>query len=165
MRSAIALPPLAELQEAFTYDPETGVFRHRGVKRKVREGWEAGCLASSGYVLLVHRQRTYRAHRIAWLFIHEYDPLDVIIDHANGIRSDNRGVNLRVADHHLNLMNSQTPKNNTSGVKGVCFDRRRGLWRASICNKFLGRYESRDDAEEAYKQAAIDLAGEFARFK
>jgi hypothetical protein len=64
-------------------------------------------------------------------------------------------------------MNRGLQRNNTSGFKGVSFDRRRGLWMAKIYVErkyhFLGYFSSPKDAELAYNAAARKFFGEFAR--
>lgn len=90
-------------------------------------------------------------------------------DHVNGDRLDNRKSNLRICTRSQNNMNRITPRNSTSGHKGVHF-RRRGVkvWRAVIhfdgIKKALGYFEKKEDAVSAYKKAAKIYHGEFANF-
>lgn len=81
------------------------------------------------------------------------------VDHENRIRDDNRIGNLRAAGQRANLGNMALPRDNTSGRKGVTWDKSRGLWIVHIgINrrlKYLGRYASIDDASDAYDRAAI----------
>lgn len=89
------------------------------------------------------------------------------IDHINGVRDDNRWVNLRIATRGQNLCNARRRSDNTSGYKGVCWDANKGKWLASITinrkNKFLGHYETPEAGHEAYFVAAREHFGEFAR--
>lgn len=61
------------------------------------------------------------------------------------------GTNFQVIE------NSSLPKNNKSGHKGVCWDKRRELWEANIQvqgkKKFLGRYSKYEDAVKARELA------------
>lgn len=54
-------------------------------------------------------------------------------------------------------------KTNTSGERGVCWDRSRNKWIASICvagkQKNLGRFDSKSAAKNAYLSAASALRG------
>ncbi len=88
-------------------------------------------------------------------------------DHINGDGLDNRLQNLRLANESENRFNRGPQRNNTSGYKGVCFDRKRGKWMASIMargkRKHIGRFETAVSAAAAYNEAAICLHGEFAR--
>lgn len=78
-------------------------------------------------------------------------------DHVNRNKLDNRKQNLRPADHSLNGLNRDPQANNTSGVRGVDFDKRRGKWAARIHVRgkthYLGRFASKPDAVAA-RQAA-----------
>lgn len=80
-------------------------------------------------------------------------------------RSDNRISNLREATRSQNAMNARKQRDNTSGFKGV--SRWRGKWQAKIQRdgkqRFLGAFSTPQDAALAYKNAAINLHGEFAR--
>jgi hypothetical protein len=64
----------------------------------------------------------------------------------------------------LNLT-SKIPKNNTSGIKGVTYDKQRCKWRAQIVfkgkNYNLGRYALKQDAIEARKTAEREFYGKF----
>lgn len=89
------------------------------------------------------------------------------IDHVNGNRLDNRICNLRDATHAENQRNSKRPKSNTSGIKGVYWDKRSKKWGAHIRfgNKMLnlGRFSEKEDAAAAYKLAALKYHGDFAK--
>jgi hypothetical protein len=89
------------------------------------------------------------------------------IDHINGIVSDNRWCNLRLAERSQNLMNRAKTSANTSGLKGVSFMQDRGEYRASIGiggqHANLGDYATAEEAHAAYVKAARRLHGEFAR--
>lgn len=58
---------------------------------------------------------------------------------------------------------------NTSGLKGACWNRFRGYWQGAIQvhgrTHYLGRFETKEEAHAAYRQAAIQYQGEFARWK
>lgn len=88
------------------------------------------------------------------------------IDHINGDRLDNRKSNLRICTCSQNVMNRGPQANNSSGFKGVIFDKSRNKWRAEICvdkkRIYLGRYETAEKAAEAYNFAAIKYHGEYA---
>ena len=88
-------------------------------------------------------------------------------DHANGNGLDNRRINLRICTDAQNNMNRGLSKSNTSGFKGVCWDKQYRMWRAQIhINKTrirIGRFEDKEKAAIAYNEAAIKYHGEFAR--
>lgn len=94
-------------------------------------------------------------------------PDNIIVDHINGQPWDNRKSNLRCATQHQNTQNSAMPSSNTTGYKGVCFDKRKKKYLASIHpngkTKFLGYFSNPQDAAKAYDKAAVLYFGEFAR--
>lgn len=96
-------------------------------------------------------------------------PLGFGVDHINGNGLDNRRSNLRVASQAQNCRNTRLRARNTSGYKGVFWDKFTSRWMAAIgCNgKFhnLGRFKTREEAAAAYAAAATDLFGKFARLK
>ena len=94
-------------------------------------------------------------------------PNDMETDHINGNGIDNRRVNLRPATPSQNQRNKGLQRNSTSGYKGVCLDKSRGLWLAHIKSggRFsnLGRFQTAEEAARAYDTAARERFGEFAR--
>jgi hypothetical protein len=158
------------LKELLTYNPETGLF-HWLVRTSNRTdvGKQAGhCEKRLGYVLIELDGRLYQAQRLAWLYMHGHWP-EFEIDHENGNPSDNRFLNLRAATHSQNLKNVKRPSHNTSGFKGVHLHRQSGRWRARIRanGKYysLGLHTTKELAHAAYREGAIRLHGEFARFQ
>ena len=97
-------------------------------------------------------RRTITIHRLVWLFHYGRLPVGQI-DHINGIRSDNGIENLREVSVAENAKNQATPKNNTSGVAGVCRDGRG--WRAQIGRgeKYLGYFPTFEAAVAARREA------------
>lgn len=88
------------------------------------------------------------------------------IDHINGNTLDNRKINLRKCDQSQNMANRGPQKNNTSGYKGVYFDKSKKKFKAQIKLKqkpiFIGRYKTSIEAAQAYDKKAKELFGEFA---
>lgn len=87
-------------------------------------------------------------------------------DHINNNKLDNRRSNLRVCNHAENQRNRPKYKNNVSGFRGVCLDKRRNLWKAEICfnrkRRHLGYFDNKEDAAKRYDEYAKELFGEFA---
>jgi hypothetical protein len=90
---------------------------------------------SKGYVFCSVLGKQYRAHRVAWLLV--YGEWPDVIDHINGVRTDNRLINLRSVNSHTNHLNQKLNSKNTSGVSGVYFNKNKGIWCAQM--KFKGR--------------------------
>jgi hypothetical protein len=121
-----------------------------------------------GY-LYVHLpgRKLYKIHRVvAIAFIPNPDAKNCV-DHRDGNPSNNRVDNLRWATHAENSRNCKMPKNNSSGVKGVYFNKRLNNWRAVIHlnGKYvhIGHYETIEEATAAYQEKAREHFGEFYR--
>ncbi len=89
------------------------------------------------------------------------------IDHKDRDGLNCRRRNLRPATRSQNSINCKISLANSSGYKGVSFCKRTGRWQAYIGSegrrKYLGRFNSREDAFEARWKAAIINHGQFAR--
>lgn len=164
------------LQELLNYDPDTGEFRWKSgydcvtSARGPRNRWAgqlAGVICVHGYRLISVDNERFRASRLAWFYMTgEWPPVD--IDHVNGKRSDDRWQNLRVASESENMRNSKRYANNTSGTRGVSWNKRRGKWhaRVRVDNKVhhCGYFVKLEDAKAARDRKAAMLHGAFARF-
>lgn len=88
-------------------------------------------------------------------------------DHKNQNTLDNRDDNLRPATNSQSGQNRRRGKNNTTGYKGVYFQKRSGkFWALITVNKVrihLGYFDTAEEAYAAYCVAAIKYFGEFAR--
>lgn len=96
------------------------------------------------------------AHRVIWAMVTGAWPTGQI-DHINGVRTDNRWINLREADHTINGRNARKKSNNTSGHNGVWWFASRNKWCAQITidcrNIKLGYFDSIEEAVAARKSA------------
>lgn len=91
-----------------------------------------------------------------------------LVDHANGNGLDNRTANLRITNSSGNGANRGADKRRlgTSSLhKGV--SRKRGRWAAYIHvsgkTRYLGTFDTEDEAALGYNAAALDSWGEMAR--
>jgi hypothetical protein len=94
-------------------------------------------------------------------------PKDKVLDHINGNTLDNRKKNLRVCSQLQNKWNSKKPITNTSGFKGVTWDKYKNKWKSQIRSngrgKHLGNFDDLKKAAVEYDKAAKRLFGEFAK--
>jgi len=155
------------------YDPETGVWRWRiTLGSHGHAGSEAGYIkrGSHGphYRYIGVNGESYLAHRLAWLYMTGSWPIGHI-DHRDCDGLNNRWANLREATHSQNAGNKARFKNNTSGFKGVTFNKGCQKFQAQIhFNRkliYLGLYDTPEAAAAAYAAAAKQQFGEFARVK
>jgi len=106
------------------------------------------------------------AYQVVWaLTNNEWPTAD--IDHRDGNPSNDQPENLRLATASQNLANTGMFAHNTSGAKGVSWDKSKKNWRAYVKvngrMREVGRYESVEMAAAARKAAAAQAFGEFAR--
>lgn len=90
-----------------------------------------------------------------------------LVDHINGNTLDNRKSNLRLCTKSENNFNVTTNrKNNTSGYKGVSWNKQQNKWKAYIQynkkNIFLGYFLLASEAAKVYNKAAVKYHGNFA---
>ena len=155
------------VQELLSYNASTGVFTWRERRGgRATAGSVAGTYDGKGYVAIRIGRKSYRAHRLAWLYVTgEWPPNQV--DHRNGNRADNWWTNLRLATNSQNAHNCGKRRHNTSGVKGVYWHTQSGCWRAEIRHggrkRYLGSFADKETAHAAYVAAATELHGDFAR--
>lgn len=159
------------LKERMHYNPATGIFTSLYSGHGMTKGRKLGRVnynsrTGKSYLHIAIFSKNYLAHRLAWLYMTGEWP-DHTIDHIDGDGLNNRWDNLREATQSQNSWNRKRQSNNTTGYKGVSFDRRSGSYRASICIE--GRKITRQNfptAEEAYREylrMAREYFGEFAR--
>lgn len=93
-------------------------------------------------------------------------PDDMLVDHINGNRFDNRKNNLRIVNHLQNAMNTSLRKNNTSGIKGVSYNKKRNKWYSYITYNHktisLGLYDTKEEAQIARQKAEEKYQGEYS---
>lgn len=155
-----------KLKELLTYDAETGLFHYNtSWGRSIKEGKLAGTKATDDYVKISLLGKMYQAHRLAWLYVHGAWP-DGIIDHIDGVVTNNKLENLRVVSLNENAWNSKIPVTNTSGVKGVAWNKEKRKWRAKIGHKrrtlHVGYFNSIEEAEAALREFRENLHGDYA---
>lgn len=152
-----ALVTQALVLEHFYYCPLSGKIFWIKPSPRIKFGREAGCY-HNGYRVIGINGAAYKAHRIIWLYVYGYWPIEQI-DHINKIRSDNRLINLREATNQSNHRNKNISPANTSGATGVSWHTRGRKWMAQIMvnyeAKYLGLFEHKEDAISARKSAEL----------
>jgi len=158
----------SRLKDLLSYNPETGLFTWRpdcGIKKMA--GKPAGTTHPTGYRHILADGVSYRAHRLAWLYVHGMDPPHDI-DHINSMKADNRIINLRLATRGQGQANKKRGICNTSGFKGVSKEHRANRWRAQISHegmkRYLGSFRTPKEAHAAYCTAADKYHKEFANY-
>lgn len=160
-----------ELRQLLHYDPQTGVFTRISSKRGDRVGEIAGTLRPDGYLTISVHNVQHRAQRLAWLYMTGMWPRHQI-DHKDGNRSSNKWSNLRDATARQNRANMKGHGKLPKGVSFIPGRYGRALSRpyqaqicVNYCRRYLGTFETAEEAHAAYRIAAVELNGEFARFE
>lgn len=171
-------PSREYLLEVFDYNSETGVFNRKTrplnhfVSTWAMNAWNgryAGTIVDhksvAGYIESKVDYKILKMHRVAWILTYNEEP--VFIDHINGIRDDNRIVNLRSVTKKQNGSNRGISSNNTTGHRGVSFHSRDLVWASQITHNsvriHLGSFENFDLACAARKNAEVKYYEEYRR--
>ena len=149
------------LKSILRYNRRTGIFRWK--KRWNIDGGLnkysnkiAGTLHPYGHIHITINGRLYKAHRLAWFYVHGYFPENEI-DHLDRIRHHNWISNLRKATRSCNAQNCKIQKNNTSGITGVRWGKGNQRWRVYIGSNnkriYLGLFRNKLNAAKARLKA------------
>jgi len=147
------------LKELLSYNEETGVFTNKTTRgNRVYKGGVAGSVTPDGYCAVYLEGKTYRAHRLVWLYVHGKFPTEGL-DHINHIKDDNRLVNLRPVTQKENCKNRLLHKANTSKVTGVYLKKSSDKWVGYITVDYqtinLGAFKDKFEAICARKSAEV----------
>lgn len=164
------MPSPRVLRRLLDYNPQTGELRWKErpawmfETSRLHTTWNKRFANKPAFTEVMHngysRGRIFligvRAHWAAWAISTGAYPKGEI-DHINGVRGDNRFKNLREVSRSENLKNAARRSDNTSGVTGVSWSKRRNRWIASINVdskvKYLGSFRTLDSAASARKAA------------
>lgn len=143
------------LVEILNYDPETGIFTSRISVGPRKAGTSAGSLCNRGYLRIEICGHRYGAHRLAWFYVHGKWPN--YIDHIDGDKINNRISNLRDVSIAENSQNMKLGRRNRTGIHGVWWSTKYGVWVARIGvhgkKHDLGRFPCLLDAVAVRKRA------------
>lgn len=153
------------LRRILSYDAETGMFVwvHPPRNHMNLLGQVAGC-KTTGYLMIKIHGRGYKAHRLAWLYVHGDWP-QKRIDHRDGDPFNNAICNLREATQAQNCANAArwAGKDLPKGVRHTASGKYQARIRFDKKLIHLGTFNTADEAAGAYAAAAVDFYVEFAR--
>ena len=152
------------LVELLSYDLATGIFLwKRDRKGGARAGQRAGCSRRDGRIMISVDGIDYRAHRLAWFYIHGFWPINEI-DHIDGDVTNNSILNLREADRSQNQVNQIG-----RGVDKGIYLHQNGRWRVRVNFRGkthnIGYFSSKNEAIKQRKMAALRIHGPFANIE
>ena len=135
---------------------------------KVNKGTPNGCWEWTGYItpqgygLFWDGKKPNTTHRVSWGLANGPIPDGMDIDHRCANRKCANPEHLRVTTRSQNMQHLTGPrKDNTSGVRGVSWDKSRSAWRVSVQltgrNYSGGKYSTLEEAERAAKALRASL--------
>lgn len=152
-----------ELIAALEYDPDTGAMTRRvKSRRNANRDGETGTVSTNGRRYITIEGKQYIAHRLAWFYVYGKWPEN------NLAPRDGNYLNLQLSNWAEETQADTTRRSkfrssNTSGLRGVHYDKARNKWVATINvnykNKYLGRFDTTAEAGAAYEQARVELLG------
>jgi hypothetical protein len=154
-----------KLKEIFTYNPDGKLVRNISTARLAKVGDIAGNYDKKlGYNRVSINGKSYLLHRIVFLYHYGYMPK--ILDHINGIKTDNRIENLRPASQEENSRNRCKNNNNASGYKNVSWHNQHKKWAVTMHlngkKKHFGYFEDIELADLVAQEARVKYHGQFA---
>ena len=152
------------------FTPETlnEIFEYKDGDLYRRSGQFAGyaeCMHHTGYKVVFVKGKQLRSQRVIFAMHHGYFP--EMVDHINGIKTDNRIENLRAATNRQNQYNAKKPSINKSGIKNVVWHKEYQKW--AVCMRingkptWLGKFDDIELAELVATEARNKYRGEYAR--
>ena len=132
-----------------------------------KNGNKTGSISSTGYKVTFINKKSYKNHRLIFLFHKGYLPK--ILDHIDGNPLNNHIENLREATHQQNCQNRSKQKNNNSGYKNIAWIKSEKRWKVKINSNnksyYLGMYKDLELAILVAEMAREKYHKEFAVHK
>ena len=155
-----------EIIDGLWYEEATGLpfssKKHRGYGTD-GDLKQLTCINNCGYYQVIINGKIKKWHRLVFEYFNGEIPSGLQVDHINNIRTDNRISNLQLLSNKENARYRKKQCNNTSGLVGASYDKRTKKWQAQINingkDKYLGRFETAEEAHQAYLQAKIKYHG------
>jgi len=126
--------------------------------------WTAG--KRNGYGAFGINRKLQYAHRVAWELEKGQIPDGLTVDHKCHRLECVNTNHMRLATISQNAMNMKRSNVNTSGIKGVYWNKQAKKWRAQIKvdghKIYIGSFDDPEDAKAAYSARSAELFGEFA---
>ena len=151
------------LHELFEYR-DGFLYWKNSVGNQVVAGSKFGTMRNNGYLQGTINKKIHRVHRLIFLYHHGFLP--ELLDHIDGDRANNKIENLRIANKSQNSFNAKISSKNTSGVKGVSWNKQKEKWKAECQHykkrKHIGYFQTIEDAKNAVEFYRVSVHGEFA---
>ncbi len=147
-----------------SYNEETGALTRNWKGGSSRP---TGTVREDGYIRINVDGKLHYAHRLVWIIFNGHIPDGMQVDHIDCNPSNNKISNLRLATQSQNNHNQRVYKSNSSGVKGVLWNKLEKRWKVTcwLNNKKHngGTFLSLEEAVKAQKELRDRLHADFAR--
>ena len=132
-----------------TYRVVDGELVRRHTYKQWLAGSSVGTVGKRGYKTLSIAGKRWYVHRLIFLMENGYLP--DLVDHKDGVKTNNAPSNLRDADKILNAMNLKgSHRDSKTGVLGVTYRKDSKKYYARLRDKSLGCYDTVEEASLAY---------------
>jgi hypothetical protein len=152
-------PASTLLRTLLHYDAETGALSRSTTKGGRLAGTRVGNVERAGYRVAKIGGQTYKEHRLIWAYVTGAWPVEEI-DHIDGDKTNNRIANLRAVSRVGNAQNLRRGRGK-SPLLGAHWNGEACRWRSKIVcrgeSKFLGYFDTPEEAHEAYLRAKREL--------
>jgi hypothetical protein len=130
---------------------------------RIAVGAKAGRSGGKRHSQVCLKRKHYGYHRIVYYLAYGIDSLGWEIDHINRDPSDNRPENLRLASEAENKWNAGCQANCKSSLRGIRsrFWGASTKWEARYRGRYIGSFDSREEAVAAWEAVVKPYAGEF----
>ena len=161
----MTLHPIPKLNNLY-FVTKCGKVWSNNYKNTGKGNWLKPIIGKRGYYTVAINRKKIPVHRLmAMTFFDEFKP-DCIVDHIDQNKTNNQIKNLRITDKKGNSNNRSLQSNNTSGYRGVSWDKNMKKWVAYIKNEGkmirIGYYATAKEASIKRNEKAIELHGDFA---
>lgn len=162
----LRLPPVERLRELFDYSPITGCLYHKATGCGKKVGDVVGPVPNStGYLHCMVDYVLYQQARVIWKMVTGKDPGLLDVEHIDESKTNNKWTNLRLATRSQNVNNMKKRSGCSSRFKGVTRYKDTDKWIAALhgkgTRKYLGIFDTEEEAHQAWCEAARDLHGDF----
>ena len=154
------------LNEIFEYK-DGSIYWKKKIANCINIGTKAGTSVYNEYSRVFVSDKSYLIHRLVFLMHNGYLP--EMVDHIDGIKSNNRIENLRATTRSQNLFNSKLSKSNSTGSKNVSYEAgiNKFIVTISVKKKFayVGYFDDLELADLVAHMAREKYHGIYARHK
>ena len=152
-----------DLKEIFSYK-DGSLYWKISNSNRIKIGDQAGSLEQTGYLITSVNGKKELVHRVIFAMHHGYLP--EFVDHIDRNPLNNCIENLRPATKAENCRNQKRRADNSTGARGVVWDKQRNKWRVAISinnkTKYIGRFDDFELAELVAIEARSKYYGAYA---